>query len=573
MRDIWRGSWATRIRIGSGLVLMLYALLHFLNIGLGLFGPDAMDAFQGARQVITRSWPGTVLIYGALLIHAGLAMWRLALRGTLRMPVWEAVQLTLGLLIPLALVDHVVFTRLGHDLYAVNDRYDFLIGLIFGTRDGLYQSLLLLVVWTHGCIGLHFWLRRQRWWHRNLALWTGGAVLVPAFAVTGFLAEGRRVRIELADPQRQAELFAQWNWPSMEVFGALIALAGMLWWAIAGLMGLAALAYLGRKIVLGRRSVRISYVDGPDITAPKGVTLLEMSRANGVPHTALCGGRGRCTTCRVIVEDGADLLHPPSAAEARSLRAVNAPPNARLACQIRPTDPLTVFRVFQADGKRGRAHASQGQESRLAVLFLDIRGFTARTTGQLPYDVVFLLNRFFDAVVPSILNQGGRVDKYLGDGFLALFETRDAASSARAALDAVQGIGDALTGFNAAMEAEGAAPVRIGIGLHLGDVVLGEIGAAQHAPRTLIGDTVNTASRLEGATKTLGVELLISGDVLAAAGYDPGTLPLQMLELRGVAEPLAALAVERSAGLAATLAAADAPPPEPEAELQPLTPK
>ena len=113
------------------------------------------------------------------------------------------------------------------------------------------------------------------------------------------------------------------------------------------------------------------------------------------PHTALCGGKGRCTTCRVIVEDGADQLPEPSDIEARSLAAVSAPEGARLACQIRPTEPITAFRMFRPDGARHRAHASQGQERQLAVLFLDMRGFTSRTTGQLPYDIVFLLNRFF----------------------------------------------------------------------------------------------------------------------------------------------------------------------------------
>ncbi len=554
MRDLWRGTWATRIRIASGLVLMLYALLHFINIGLGLFGPAAMDAFQDGRQAITRSYAGTVLIYGALLAHAGLALWRLSLRGTLRMPVWEAVQTILGLLIPLALVSHIVFTRLAHDFHGVNDRYDYLIGLIWGTEDGWLQSILLLIVWVHGCIGLHFWLSGQAWWRRNLPLLTGFATLVPSFALAGFLIEGRRITAELTDAASRDTLRAQWNWPSGEAFGALIGVAGAIWWVVAGTLLMALVVFVARKIAVKRRSVRISYVDGPEINASKGTTLLEMSRSNGVPHTSLCGGRGRCTTCRVIIEEGANLLHPPSSAEDRSLRAVNAPPNARLTCQIRPTDPLTVFRVFQPDGKRGRAHASQGKEQELAVLFLDIRGFTSRTSGQLPYDVVFLLNRFFDAVVPAVTAAGGTVDKYLGDGFLALFETRDAPDSARAALRAVQGIGDRLEAFNATLESEGSPPIAIGIGVHLGDVVIGEIGATGNAPRTLIGDTVNTASRLESKTKELSVQLLISEAVLRAAGYDTSDIELKPLELRGLDHPLPAFALTTSSGLTKALA-------------------
>ena len=175
-----------------------------------------------------------------------------------------------------------------------------------------------------------------------------------------------------------------------------------------------------------------------------------------------------------------------------------------------------------------------------------MRGFTARTAGQLPYDVVFLLNRFFDAVVPAVTASGGKIDKYLGDGFLALFETADTASSAQAGLDAAAGIGRALDAFNAGLQAEGAPPVGIGIGLHLGNVVLGEIGAAGHAPRTLIGDAVNAASRLEAQTKPMKVELLISAAVLEAAGLNRPD-DLVPLELRGVDGVIDALPVPKAA--------------------------
>ena len=425
MSALWRGNWATRLRIASGLVLFAFVLTHFLNIGLGLFSSDLMHRAQDWRQVVTRSLPGGLVLYAALLVHAGLALTRLARRNTLKMPAWEAVQIALGLVIPLLLLPHVIYTRAAHQLYAVDDSPAYLIGLIFGTPDAWLQSLLLLIVWAHGCMGLHFWLRGTAWWQRANPVLIALSVLVPGFALTGFLTEGRRVALALADAAQRAELMGVVNWPDSAAFAGLArietALTVVLWMILA----LVAAVYLLRKLLIRRKSVRIHYVDGPAVTAPRGPTLLEMSRANGVPHTSLCGGRGRCTTCRVVIEAGADSLPPPDEAELRSLRAVGAAPGTRLACRIRPTGPLTVFRVFRPDGKRSRAHASQGKEQRLAILFLDIRGFTARTTGQLPYDVVFLLNRFFDAIVPAISGTGGRVDKYLGDGLLAVFETGD----------------------------------------------------------------------------------------------------------------------------------------------------
>jgi len=111
LSDLWRGTWATRARIASGLVLFVYVLLHFLNIGLGLVSPDAMLAGQDLRQIVTRSLPGTVIVYAALLIHAGLALAKLATRTTLRLPVWEAAQIGLGLMIPGLLLTHIIYTR------------------------------------------------------------------------------------------------------------------------------------------------------------------------------------------------------------------------------------------------------------------------------------------------------------------------------------------------------------------------------------------------------------------------------------------------------------------------------
>lgn len=558
MSILWRGSWATRIRIASGLVLFAFAMTHFLNIGLGLFSSELMERAQDLRTWVTRSFVGGLVLYAAIAAHAGLSLWKVARRRTLRMPVWEAVQVLFGLTIPLLLIAHVVHTRIAHQIYAVNDQFGYIIALIWGSNDAIIQAVLMLLVWVHGCIGLHFWLRSTQWWQRYLPYLIGVSVFVPSFGLAGFLTEGRRVALAIRDPDVWPALAQSYNWPDQTTFTSLIAKADTGIAVFWGLLALVALTYLIRKFLMGRNSVRIRYVDGPEVSSPKGLTLLEMSRANGIPHTALCGGRGRCTTCRVVVEEGADLLHPPSAAELASLRAVNAPPNTRLACQIRPTSASSVFRVFRPDGRRARSHASQGQEKRLAILFLDMRGFTARTTGQLPYDVVFLLNRFFDAIVPAITEAGGTVDKYLGDGLLAVFETTDEESSAIAGLQAAQGIRTALAEFNKTLIAEKQPKVLIGIGLHLGDVVLGEIGAAGNAPRTLIGDTVNAASRLEGKTKELDVDLLISDAVLHSAGHKTEGLDLISLELRGVTKPINALAIKRDISLEVALGLQDA---------------
>ena len=530
-------------------MLFVFAFFHFINIGLGLFHTDYLHGMQDGRKAITRHNAISVLFYAALFTHAGLALTSIAQRRTLRMPFSTALQVVLGLLIPLQLISHIVQTRVAHEVYDVNDEMGYIIILMWPSIAVWMQSALLLIVWIHGCIGLHMWLRLTRWWSRVVPYLIGVAVFVPFFALAGLLTEGRRIWADFADEFLREQYIEHYNWPSPETFQTLFSVKDyglLIFWLALGATGL---VYIGRKLWRRRHSVRVNYAKGPEVVAEKGMTLLEISQVNGVPHAALCGGKGRCTTCRVIVEYGNDALPPPGDVEARSLAAVGASPQTRLACQIRPTEPTSVFRVFRPDGGRIRGHASQGQERQLAVLFLDMRSFTARTTGQLPYDIVFLLNRFFDAVVPAITKEGGVVDKYMGDGLLAVFEKPNAAASARAGLKAAIDISHALDDFNVQLEAEGSPGIRIGMGLHLGDLVVGEIGAAGHASKTIIGDAVNVASRLESETKALKVELLVSQELLKAAGVVVPQDGIRLFQLRGVSEPIPALPVARASTL------------------------
>lgn len=538
--QLWQGDRVTKFRIISGLILLLYAFLHFVNLGLGLVSYEWMDAMQDARTYVTRSLPGSVILGAALLGHAGLAFYGLVQRRTLRMPFHQWFQVALGLVIPLQLMGHIIFTRYAHEIHNVNDEFGYMILLIWGSQSAWYQAALLVVVWIHGSIGMHHWLRLTRWWRPLTPYAIGTAVFVPLFALTGYLFEGRRLTELAYEDGFGPEMRADFNWPDAAARSEMIQLLNWseqsYWILLAALAGI----YLVRRMLRRRRAVKIRYIDGPTVDGDRGMTLLEMSQTHGVPHTALCGGKGRCTTCRVVIEEGADTLPPPSLAETRSLQAVKAEPNMRLACQIRPDQPITAYRVFRPKGGRNRAHASQGEERQIAILFLDMRGFTQRTAGLLPYDVVFLLNRFFDAIVPEITRTGGNVDKYMGDGLLAVFETPDPRSSARAALAAVCGISEALEKFNAALEAAGDTPVKIGMGLHLGQVVVGEIGSGSKAPRTIIGGTVNAASRLEAMCKELAVELLVSESLLRAANITLAGKEMRTFELRGVALPVRA---------------------------------
>src|SRR5262245_27361874 len=158
MHVLWRGDTLQRLRLVSGLVLFAFALTHFLNHAIGLFSIDLMQEVQSWRWVVTRSWPGTIILAGALLTHMVLAFYKLASRSTLRLPRWEAIQLFFGICIPFLLLPHIINTRFAHVFFGVNDIYLYEL-LKLWPDSAVTQSSLLLLVWVHACVGIHFWLR------------------------------------------------------------------------------------------------------------------------------------------------------------------------------------------------------------------------------------------------------------------------------------------------------------------------------------------------------------------------------------------------------------------------------
>lgn len=156
-----------------------------------------------------------------------------------------------------------------------------------------------------------------------------------------------------------------------------------------------------------------------------------------------------------------------------------------------------------------------GEQRRVTILFADIREFTSLSFSLAPGQVVDYLNTYFTAVCDAIRLHGGMVNKFIGDGILAVFGAPDedpdhAAHAAEAALDML-----AVTGELTRPDGQ---TTRIGVGLHTGEVVLGSIGSARRKDYTVIGDTVNLASRLEGLTKVLGQPILMSATTREAAG-------------------------------------------------------
>jgi adenylate cyclase len=340
-----------RLYLITGLVLFGYLLTHLLNHALGLVSLGALDAGREAFLLLWRNPPMTLLLYGALSLHMGLALRALYRRRRLRMPAWEATQLILGFAIPPLLVLHVLGTRFAHEVLGVEDSYIYtlLFYFVFSPALGVKQVVVLLVAWLHACIGLHFWLRIRPWYAAAQPYGFAAALLLPAFSLAGFLAGGREVARLAADPDWLAAALARIRFADQEGVALVYDLEVKALFAMAAAFGLVLAARALRDWRDRRHGFfQVTYPGGRRVRVSAGTTLLEASRGAGIPHASVCGGRGRCSTCRVRVGAGADRLPPPSEAEARVLARIGAAPSTRLACQTRPLADLEITPLLAA---------------------------------------------------------------------------------------------------------------------------------------------------------------------------------------------------------------------------------
>ncbi len=531
------------VRLVTGLVLFAYAASHFLSHATGIFLLHGMEHW--GRGILLAPWrtsAGRLVLLGAFLTHAFLGLRALYRRRHLRMPLLEAWQLGLGLVIPWLLIPHVSNVRLGYSLYGFDDSYYRIVYQYWLTQPltGLpRQFVLLLAVWIHGCIGIHMAFRfRRRYarWRRPLL---AAALLIPTLAVLGIINAGWDARLhQVVDPEfamrhgppppstvaaaQAAQLASLWQWLQVAYVALVVAILIARW----------------RRDRRDRRAgeIAISYAHGPRVRVRRGFSVLEASRWAGVAHASVCGGRGRCSTCRIRILAGLQQLPWPAPAEVATLYRIKAPHGVRLACQLRPTADVSVQPlVSTAHSAKGLGFDLQGgRELIVTALAIDLRNSTRLAANRLPFDVIFIMDGYIQAVSRAVQAHGGHVTSIAGDGVMSVFGldgnpwagANNALAAAAAAWRAVDAVSRSLSEVI-------DAPLGFGIGVHSGVAVVGTLGLPGQSSLQFLGDTGNVAARLEGMTKELGCTMVVSAAVMGVAGIELPNRTPRTVSVRG----------------------------------------
>ena len=266
-----------------------------------------------------------------------------------------------------------------------------------------------------------------------------------------------------------------------------------------------------------------------------------------MPHASVCGGRARCSTCRIRVISDRGVLPRPSGREAHVLQRVGAgaDPAIRLACQLRPTTDIAFIPILPpfigADFVRNRARGSISARNAISSA---CSSTCARSTKfaeeRLPFDAIFLVNRFLAAASQGVVEAGGQPNQFIGDGLLALFGLKcDAVTACRQAIKAAAAVAANVEHLNYQFATDLRDALQFGIGIHGGDVIIGDIGYRERTVLTALGDSVNVASRLQEMTKSMDCKIIVSEEVFATAGIDASTLSAATVTIRGRDETIA----------------------------------
>ena len=278
--------------------------------------------------------------------------------------------------------------------------------------------------------------------------------------------------------------------------------------------------------IMSEKVYWVEFIGDRSVKVTEGQSVLSASLQAGIRHYHACGGIAQCSTCRVLVREGAECLSPPNEAELELRKKISLPPNVRLACQSFVTgNCVRLHRIIRDETDMAlyvredeKSADALGEEKELALFFLDIRDFTPFMQTYLPFDIIHIMRRLFYLFRNVIEQHKGRVIETSGDGLYAVFGFRHEGieEATQDAVDAGHQISKEIKEFNQTyLETHFNHFFEIGIGIHVGKTIVGNIGLGVNESLTVMGLAVNIASRLQNATKELNNSFIISEDAFS----------------------------------------------------------
>ena len=262
---------------------------------------------------------------------------------------------------------------------------------------------------------------------------------------------------------------------------------------------------------------KLTYADeNCDVQFSEAQSILEISNENKVEHLHVCGGLGKCSTCRVQIVDGLENCSERSEKEQVIADKLDFPDDVRLACQTLLSGDATVRKLFksQSDIKFAQAALQSsgpiGSNKQVAILFADIEDFTPLSERLASFDIMYLLNKYFDFAGNIIMRNGGEINNYIGDAFLAIFGLDGEGDETFRAVKAGLELQSELKDFANTGEENFDEDFKIRIGIHFGEVIVGMLGCKGTERLSVIGETVNMAARAESANKEADTTMLIT---------------------------------------------------------------
>jgi adenylate cyclase len=547
-----------QLRIYTGSLLFFYALTHLLNHSVNVVSIEAADFVrENYFHLIWKNPVAYFLLYASLAIHIILGFYSILTKKSFKITGREWIQILFPVLALLVLLQHIaggfLLTR-----FEVDIKYSLLYALLSSDPNELVAgavlfSLMVIFIWVHGVIGIHGLLKFNfKSYQRYMFGFKFIYWFVPIGAVLGFIAGLRETSVlATIENLKGNENFI------MSFFGAIpqeafayIAPVEPLVMNNYPVFVLAVLFLCILNVVRARYfgRVKISYPGGNEFSVPRGTTILEASRLAGIPHVSVCGGKGRCTTCRVKVVSGIEDVSEPNAHEARVIKRLGLDADVRLACQLKPSKNLSVIPLINPETKEIKTRSPvglSGKEKETVVVFIDLREFTKLSEKKLPYDVVYILNKYYSVCGEIIESNKGRLDKFIGDGIMAIFDgSENSSENCKNSIKAAQMISNAIKDLNIEMKSDFSEELRFGIGIHVGNTIVGMMGYGQTVSETVVGDNVNIAARLEEMNKKYGSELVVSKDVLVAANINTNQFTNEKIKIRGRKEELEIYSLE-----------------------------